>query len=96
MPRMTASEWIRTITPIIVLAAGGLIGWVRLDAKLETTVEGLRVERERSMEVDKAQDTIQMQTQISVVEIKADLKHIKEGVDRNARTQEAILLELRK
>jgi len=96
MAKMTAGEWIRTVTPIVVLSATGLVGWVRLDARLESTIDKLNTECSRSSTIDSAQDAVQRATQLSVVEMRSDIKHIKEAVDHNAEAQVEILRELRK
>jgi hypothetical protein len=96
MSKMTAGEWIRTVTPIVVLLATGLVGWVRLDARLEATVQRLDAEIARATSIDAAQDNAQRSTQLSVVEIKSDIRHIREIVDKSSKAQEEILRELRK
>ena len=96
MAKMTAAEWIRTITPLIVIAAAVLVSHTRLDGKVESLEKRLEAECSRSQTIDSAQDSAQRQAQLSVVEMKTDIRYIKESVAHNADTQQEILTELRK
>jgi len=90
-----AMEWIRALTPIAVIALGGLVGWVRLNDQVMGTVKALESECNRSKEADKAQDAELRKLQVTVAEMGRDVSHVKEGVDDLDPQLAAILQAIR-
>ena len=62
MAKITATEWIRTVTPVLVLFVGGLVWGVRLEERHNALKSKVDDECKRSIAVDTAQDESQRAT----------------------------------
>ena len=87
--------WIRTLTPLVIIAVGGVVGWARLNGQVEATIKTLEAECLRSKKIDEAQDIVVRQNQLTVVKMQSDLSHIKETVDKIEAGNASLLRELR-
>ena len=91
-----AIEWIKVLTPLVILAGGFVVGWTKINDRMEQTMTALERECARSIKIDEAQDGVQREIEKSVIRIQSDIVHIKESVDRIEKGNSDLLAELRK
>ena len=91
----TSTEWVRTLTPFIIIGIGGLVGWGRTNAELTNLSTRLIAECQRSKEIDKVQDAGLRSAQLTIGRMEEKITAIKETVDRSAGIQDEVLKELR-
>ena len=85
---MTAGEWIRTITPIVVLTATGLVGFVRMDAQVQALEKRLDSECVRSSAFDAAQDERGRRVEVAVGKMETQVANLSDRIGE-------LVLELR-
>lgn len=99
MPQTTPQEWLFKLLPIIVLAGSMVAGWATTNSKLDNTIERLNEECSRSKELDKNQSESIRASELSLVEMRGDLKRIEDNLNRlmteHRTATEAILGKLR-
>lgn len=90
-----AMDWIKTLTPVIVLAVGGVMGWVKLSEQVSHNVRALEAECSRSKATDQTLGENQRKLQLSAVKMESDISYIKQAVTEIKASNNELLRELR-
>ena len=88
-------DWVKALTPIVILTIGGIAGWIKMSAQVDATVAALDAECVRAKEADKAMDRTQRVMELSIARIQSDVTHINDSLKRIENSNSELLRELR-